>query len=131
MTVTDRIASSSTLTALARVAMFITPILVTVGLFIIGNWLQTNAKSMDTLSSRIDIVQAAQQSGDQRLGALESRSNIIGPSRDAFQRETQTAIKELTAALNILVTDVATTKRDVGYLRDFIEDIKRQKRTFP
>lgn len=91
----DKVNNWAVLTALARVSMFLTPLLLTLFLFVAGNWLNAYNVRMDRAEARLAAT-------EQDVGALKTRSAVIGPTRDQFQRDTQQTFREIAAALSIL-----------------------------
>lgn len=103
----ERMAVNPALTVLARAAMFVTPILVSIGLFVLGNWLNTNAKAMEAMSERITASEAVSNNLNNRLTVIEARSAIIGPQRDKFQAETTEALKAVNERLGTVLQQQA------------------------
>ena len=68
----ERLAGNAHLTLVARLAMFLTPILVTVGLFILGQYLGGQAKAMSDAGERLVEVEKAAAELDKRAALLES-----------------------------------------------------------
>ena len=100
----EKIVQNTLLQAVARIAMAVTLPLMLFGLGYIGAMGNTvNAHSTD-----IALLQQAAIATDKRMDADDAQSVItIG-------------------ILNKLQLDTAETKKDVGYLRDWVEDLKRR-----
>lgn len=95
MTTAEKIANSPTVTAVARAAMFITPILVSIGLFILGNYLSSQSKAMDAFGARVTAVEAASGAVATRVTTIETRISLGQQQQDDFQRRTDQTLDEL------------------------------------
>lgn len=71
MTAAEKIANNPMLTALARVGMFLTSIIVPIALFILGNYLSTQAAAMQSFSDRMTATERFAGDLDKRLAVLE------------------------------------------------------------
>lgn len=132
MTVTDaadKIANNPTLTALARLAMFLTPILVTIALFVLGNYLNSQASAMEGLAVRISVAEQIGANLDRRVFVLEDSIIKGRADRLAFQERTEALLERLAEQMNTDRIASAEMKRDVSYLRTFIEELKRERKT--
>lgn len=132
MTVNDaaeKVATNPVLTALARVAMFITPILVTIALFVLTQYLNGQAAAMERLSTRISITETIGASLDKRVTVLED--SIIRGRQDRleFQERTEAMLEKLAEQMTADRIVAAQVRTDVSYLRTFIEELKRERRT--
>jgi len=111
MTVSEKIAENTMLQAVARVAMAVTlPVLLAGGSYVAGS-INTLATAVTSNSTDIALLKQRQGDTDKRMDAMDQRTQAI---LDALQK---------------LTTDVATTKTDAGYLRDWVEELKRQARS--
>jgi hypothetical protein len=106
MTVSEKIVQSTLLQAIARVAMALTlPLL----LLAVG-YVSALGNTVNAHSTNIALLQQGAASTERRLDAMDSRTQAILDT------------------LNKLTVDVATTKTDAGYLRDWVESLKREAR---
>ncbi len=124
----DKVASNPVLTALARVAMFITPILVTIALFVVTQYLNGQAEALRGLSSRISVTETLGSSLDKRTTVLEDSIVRGRQDRIEFQQRTEAILEKLVDQMNSDRILAAQVKTDVAYLRDYIEDLKRERR---
>jgi hypothetical protein len=108
MTVSEKIVQNTLLQAVARVAMALTLPLM---LLAIG-YLSALGTTVNAHTTDIALLQREDAETDRRLDLVEGQS------------------KEILAMLGALSTDSATTKRDVGYLRDWVEELKRAQKAF-
>lgn len=69
-------------------------------------------------------LQTSSATFNTRLTVVESRAETQALKMAEMAR----AIESLTASVNALTVTAATTKTDVGYIRDFIEQQKREAR---
>ncbi len=95
MTATEKFATSPTVTAVARAAMFITPILMSIGLFVLGNYLSTQSQAMDGFGKRVSAVEEASTAVATRVTTVETRISIGQQQREDFQRRMDAAVEEL------------------------------------
>jgi len=87
----DKVANSPVLTALARLAMFLTPILVSVSLFVLGNYMQGQEAAMQSVSSRVTLTEQTGSNLDKRVTVVEG-----GVDRaSAFQNKTDNTLERL------------------------------------
>lgn len=107
MTVSEKIVQSTMLQAIARVAMALTLPLLLLGI----GYLSALGTTVSAHTTDIALLQQTTIATDKRLDAYDQQA------------------KEILAALQNLTVDVATTKRDAGYLRDWVEELKRDQRT--
>lgn len=106
MTVSEKIVQNTLLQAIARVAMALTlPLL----LLSVG-YVSALGSTVSAHTTDIALLEQGATATTRRLDANDTRTEAI------------------LALLNKLSTDVATTKTDAGYLRDWVEDIKREAR---
>ena len=109
MTVSEKIVQSTLLQAVARVAMAVTlPVLLLFASYIGGLGAAVSQHSTD-----IALLQQQAAAAERKVEAIEAKTTTI---LDALQD---------------LKTSSATTKTDVGYLRDWVEEIKREGRPAP
>ncbi len=106
-TISEKIAQSTLLQAVARVAMALS-------LPLMGYALTQFSAMGERVAQHSTDIALLQQSAS----ALERRVDATEARTDAMM-----------GVLNELRQDLATTKRDVGYLRDWVEEIKRTSRT--
>lgn len=106
-TVTEKVAQNTLLAAVARVAMVVTLPMLLMGAGYMGALTNTVAAHTTDLA----LLRQEQDATDKRLDAMDNRTQAI------------------LEALNKLTTDMATTKTDAGYLRDWVEELKRQARS--
>lgn len=85
MTAAEKFVASPGVTVAARVAMFLTPILVSVALFILGNYLTGQTEAMAAFSSRVSAVEQVTGGIGTRVTTLETRINIGQQQREKFQ----------------------------------------------
>lgn len=131
MSVTDaaeKVATNPVLGALARLAMFLTPILVSIALFILGNYLSAQASAMESLSARISITEAMSAALDKRVTVLEGSIERGRLDRIAFQERTEATLEKLMEQMTADRIVAAQVKTDVSYLRDWVADQKRAAR---
>lgn len=95
MTAAERFAASPTVTAIARFAMFLTPILVSIGLFILGNYLSSQSKAMDAFGNRVSAVEEASGAVATRVTTIETRISLGQQQQEDFQRRTDGTLDEL------------------------------------
>jgi hypothetical protein len=124
----DKVATNPVLTALARVAMFITPILVTISLFVITQYLNGQAAAMSAMSSRISVTETLGTALDKRTTVLEDSIVRGRQDRLEFQERTEALLEKLAEQMTADRIVAAQVKTDVSYLRTFIEELKRERR---
>ena len=128
MTVNDaaeKVATNPVLGALARLAMFLTPILVSIALFILGNYLSAQASAMEALSNRISLTETMASALDKRVSILEGSIERGRLDRIAFQERTETTLEKLMEQMTQDRILAAQVKTDVSYLRDWVAEQKR------
>lgn len=106
-TVTEKVAQNTLLAAVARVAMVVTLPLLLMG----AGYMGALANTVNTHTTDLALLHQEQDATDKRLDQMDIRTQAI---LDVLGR---------------LTTDVATTKTDVGYLRNWVEELKRQARS--
>jgi septal ring factor EnvC (AmiA/AmiB activator) len=108
MTVSEKIVQSTMLQAVARVGMALSLPLVLMAFAYVGGMSNTLAGH----TTNIALLQQEDAAINRRL--------------DQYEKQTDGIL----ALLTDLTTDSATTKRDVGYLRDWVEELKRGQKAF-
>lgn len=108
MTAAEKFATSTAVTVAARIGMFATPILITIALFVLGNYLSAQASAMQAMVERIASVERASADVGGRVSTVETRINIGQAAREAFQAETRQALKEQSAVLSQILQVQAT-----------------------
>jgi hypothetical protein len=107
MTVTEKIAQNTLLLAVSRVAMVLA-----LPVFMMGiGYIAALTSTVNSHTTDLALLKQEQTITDRRLDTMDVRTQAILDT------------------LNRLTTDVATTKTDVGYLRSYIEDLKRQAKS--
>jgi septal ring factor EnvC (AmiA/AmiB activator) len=105
--VPEKIAQNALLQAVARVAMILAlPVLI----WGLGH-ISAQGTALNSHDTSIALIQQEQAALDRRLTAQETFNARI------------------LEAVTDIANDATKTKTDVGYLRDWVEDIKRQART--
>lgn len=110
MTVSEKIVQNTMLQAVARVAMVLTLPLFLATVSYIGGSLSTLASAVATHSTDIALLQQQSAATAKKIEANDERTERI---LDALQK---------------LSIDMATTRTDTGYLRDWVESLKREAR---
>ena len=95
MTAAEKIATSATIGAASRIAMFLTPILVTISLFVLGNYLSGQAQAMQTMVERVALVERASAEVGGRVSTVETRINMGQAQREKFQDTVLATLAEL------------------------------------
>ena len=95
MTAAEKIATSPSVTAAVRVAMFLTPVLVSVSLFVLGNYLAGQAQAMQTFTERVESVEDVTVSLGSRVSTVETRISIGQQQREKFQDQILAALAQL------------------------------------
>lgn len=108
MTAAEKFATSTAVTVAARIGMFLTPALITIALFVLSNYLSTQAEAMHEMVERIAQVEKAAGDVGGRVSTVETRINLGQAARDAFQAETRQALKEQSATLTQILQVQAT-----------------------
>jgi hypothetical protein len=107
MTVTEKIVQNTLLVAVSRVAMVLA-----LPVFMMGiGYIAALTSTVNSHTTDLALLKQEQAITDRRLDTMDVRTQAI------------------LDALNRLTIDVATTKTDVGYLRSYIEDLKRQAKS--
>ena len=107
MTVTEKISQNTLLLAVSRVAMVLA-----LPVFMMGiGYIAALTSTVNSHTTDLALLKQEQAITDRRLDTMDVRTQAI------------------LDALNRLTIDVATTKTDVGYLRSYIEDVKRQAKS--
>jgi methyl-accepting chemotaxis protein len=79
-----------------------------------------------SLKPAVEALRDTNATFNTRLTVVESRAE----TQAVKMQEMAKAIEALTASVQSLSVTAATTKTDVGYVRDFIEELKRDSREF-
>lgn len=108
MTVSEKIVESTLLQAVARVAMVLTLPLFVATVSYIGGSISSLGTTLAAHSTDIALLQ-------QQAAATSRR-----------QDQSEETTKAILEALQKLSIDMATTKTDAGYLRDWVEAVKRE-----
>lgn len=95
MTAADKIATSNAFTAASRIAMFLTPILVSVALFVLSNYLSSQARAMTDFGERVAGVESASASIGTRVTTVETRIEIGQQQREKFQDQVIATLAEI------------------------------------
>ncbi len=103
----DRVANNPVLTALARLAMFLTPILVSVSLFVLGNYMQGQEEAMRSVSSRVTLTEQTGSSLDKRVTVVEDSIARGRPDRLALQDKTETVLDKLASQNSQILAQLA------------------------
>jgi methyl-accepting chemotaxis protein len=77
-----------------------------------------------SLKPAVEALRDTSASFNTRLTVIESRAE----TQAVKMQEMAKAIEALTASVQSLAVTAATTKTDVGYIRDYIEEAKREAR---
>lgn len=113
MTAAEKIAANPAITVAARIGMFATPILVSIGLFFLGSYLSTQARAMAEFADRVAAVEKTNADVGNRVTTVETRINLGQQQGEKYQDqviatlallqaqnlETQKAIARLEAKL--------------------------------
>lgn len=118
----EKITANPVLGAIARLAMFLTPIIVTIGLFVVGQWLDANTRAYVALAARVTAVEQDSAMHNTRLSVLET--NVTSGAVQRAQITQQ--LNEMLKSVQQLAIDAASTRTDVGYLRRWVEAQKRE-----
>jgi hypothetical protein len=102
----ERIAQNTLLLAVARVAMTLSLPLLLMG----SGYLAAMGSTVNAHTTDIALLQQSMLAAQNRLDAYDRQADIIRN------------------ILSDLATDTATTKTDVGYLRSWVEELKRRER---
>jgi septal ring factor EnvC (AmiA/AmiB activator) len=108
MTVSEKIVQSTLLQAVARVAMALTLPILLMGV----GYLSAMGTTVNAHTTNIALLQQEDAAINRRLDQYEKQAD------------------DILTLLQSLNTDSATTKRDVGYLRDWVEELKRGQKAF-
>ena len=129
MTAVEKANSSPVLAVLAKFGMFLTPIMVSIALFVIGNYLDAQAKAIGVINDRLTMTEKVSANFDTRLTVVESRE-------ETQARETAKVVESIAALVEAINQDRLTSTRndaeirkDVGFLRDWVEEVKRREKT--
>jgi len=92
----------------------------------IATWvsLSSDVKDLEGLKPRVEQLESSNASFNTRLTVVESRAETQSLSITKLTE----AVDELGTQVQALAITAATTKTDVGYIRDYIEDAKRALR---
>jgi hypothetical protein len=114
MTAAEKLASDPRVTAGARIAMFITPILVSIGLFVVGTWLTGQSAQMDAITNRVAATERAGATNDKRISVIES-ANV---RTEKYQDETLARLDRMQDSIvqlsNTVAALTATIKAQEG-----------------
>lgn len=77
-----------------------------------------------SLKPAVEALRDTDATFNTRLTVVESRAETQAKE----MAEMSEAIDKLSASVQALTVTAATTKTDVGYVRDFIEDLRRQQK---
>jgi hypothetical protein len=91
----DKVANNAVLSAVAKVGMFLSPLLLTIGLFILSNYLSAQSSAMGSLSNRITVSEQVEAGLDKRLSILEDLAARGRQDRLDFQSKTQDQLDRL------------------------------------
>ncbi len=97
MTAAEKFATNPAITVAARIGMFVTPILVSIALFVLGNYLAGQAQAMQEFAARVSAVEEAGASVASRVTTLETRINIGQQQREKFQDQVLATLAQLQA----------------------------------
>ena len=92
--------------------------------FTLANATANATKDIADLKPAVFDLQSTSATFNTRLTVVESRAE----TQAVKMTEMAKAIEQLTQAMNALTVTAATTKTDVGYVRDWIEEQKREAR---
>jgi methyl-accepting chemotaxis protein len=94
--------------------------------FTVANATANATNDISELRPSVVELQNTSATFNTRLTVVESRAE----TQALKMQEMAKAIEALTASVQSLSVTAATTKTDVGYVRDFIEELKRDSREF-
>lgn len=120
MTTAEKVNNSAVLGALAKVGMMLAPIVVSIGLFIIGSWLDSYGKAMGAFDGRLANSEQAASLISSRLSNLDTRITVTESRLETQSRDMDKVVDgldEVSKSLQGMALVVETTKTDVGYLR--------------
>lgn len=92
--------------------------------FTLANATANATKDLDGLKPAVVSLQQNDATFNTRLTVVESRAETQAKEIAEMAR----AVEQLTATVQSLTVTAATTKTDVGYIRDWVEQIKREAR---
>lgn len=92
--------------------------------FTVANATANATKDISELRPSVVELQNTSATFNTRLTVVESRAETQALKMAEMAR----AIEALTSSVNALTVTAATTKTDVGYIRSYIEDQKRETR---
>lgn len=95
MTAAEKIASNPAVTVAARIGMFLTPILVSIALFVLGNYLASQAQAMQEFAQRVSAVERSSTEVGARVTTVETRLSIGQQQRDKFEDQVLATLAEL------------------------------------
>ena len=95
MTTVDKLAANPTVTVVARVAMFLTPVMVSIALFILGNYLTSQAAAMGAFAERVEAVEQASGAVTARVTTIETRINIWQQQGEKYQDQVLSQLSQL------------------------------------
>jgi methyl-accepting chemotaxis protein len=93
--------------------------------FTLANATANATKDIGDLKPTVTQLQQTDATFNTRLTVVESRAE----SQAVRMLEMAKAIEQLNITVQSLSVTAATTKTDVGYIRDWVETIKREQRT--
>lgn len=95
MTAAEKFATSTGVTVAARVGMFLTPILLSIALFVLGNYLSGQAQAMQEFAGRVAAIERVSAEVGGRVSTVETRINIGQAQREKFQDTVLATLAEL------------------------------------
>ena len=95
MTAAEKFATNPAITVAARIGMFVTPLLVSVALFVLGNYLSTQAQAMASFADRVTAVEKVSADVGTRVTTVETRINEGQRQREKFQDQVLATLAEL------------------------------------
>ena len=95
MTAAERLATNPAITVAARIGMFLTPILVSISLFVLGNYLASQAEAMQEFGQRVSAVERASSEVGTRVTTVETRLSIGQEQRDKFEDQVLAQLAQL------------------------------------
>lgn len=128
MTAVEKANSSPVLAVLAKFGMFLTPILVSVALFVIGNYLDSQAKAIGILNDRLTMMEKVSANFDTRLTVVESREETQAQETAKLVASMANLVEAINQDRLTSTRNDAEIRKDVGFLRDWVEDLKRREK---
>jgi len=105
--IAQKISDNPVVTALGRMAQFLTLPVITIGLWLGGNYLAGQTSSMAAVSARVAATETFDSHADTRITALETSAQLGRADRLAFQDKTEATLAKIVDQNGQLLAQVA------------------------